>query len=53
MPQRTWTHEYQPLEQNNHGAKQWPVELENLGDGYYLLTAEARYAPLLAGCKFS
>jgi len=51
-PERFWTHEYQPLEQNNHGAKSSPVELENLGEGYYLLTAEARYSPLLAGCKF-
>ncbi len=51
-PERTWRGEYQPLEQNNHGAKQWPVELADLADGYYLLTVEARYSSLLAGCKF-
>ena len=51
-PQRTWTEEYELLDSNNYGAKQCPVELENLSDGYYLLTAEARYAPMLAGCKF-
>ena len=51
-PQRTWTQEYQPLAQNNRGGKSWPVDVENPGPGYYLLTAEARYCPVLAGCKF-
>jgi hypothetical protein len=51
-PQRTWTHEYQPLTQNNQGGKSWPVDVENPGPGYYLLTAEARCCPVLAGCKF-
>ena len=27
--------------------------MERLREGYWLLTAEARYAPMLAGCKFS
>ena len=45
-PQRTWTHEYQPLAQNNHGAKSWPVDVENLGSR--LLSLDGR-GPLLPG----
>ena len=51
-PQRTWSQTFQPLECNNSDPEDWPVPLDNLGEGYYLLTAEARYAPMLAACKF-
>ena len=52
-PEQRWTRTFEPLEKNNHGRGQWPVPVERLREGYYLLTAEARYAPMLAACKFS
>ncbi len=51
-PERTWTKSFQPLEENNHAGILEPVRVDGLREGYYLLTAEARYAPMLAGCKF-
>lgn len=51
-PDRTWSKTFQPLDANNGGRKEWPVEVDGLSNGYYLVTAEARYSAVLAGVKF-
>ncbi|MCE9552931.1 MAG: hypothetical protein K8T91_06085 [Planctomycetes bacterium] len=52
-PDRSWTKTYHSLRENNRqGEHDGLVAMEPLGEGYYLVTAEARYAPLLPACKF-
>jgi hypothetical protein len=52
-PVRAWSCENRPLRSNNREtAPAAAVAVEDLSEGYYLVTAEARYAPVLAGRKF-
>ncbi|MBA4388650.1 MAG: hypothetical protein C0404_11765 [Verrucomicrobia bacterium] len=56
MPtERTWTATFHPLSQNNTTTNTWldTFETDVPEEGYYLLTASARYAPQIAGQKFS
>jgi alpha-2-macroglobulin len=50
---RRWEKTYRPLAENTSG-KAWDgkVEVDGLGEGYYLLTCSARFAPMLAAQKF-
>jgi hypothetical protein len=52
-PVRSWSREFRPLRENNRvGRLQETVEVDGLDEGYYLLAAEARYAPVTPATKF-
>jgi len=52
-PERTWTQTYLPLSKNNlEEPQERDVIVEGLREGYYLLSVEARYAPMIAACPF-
>jgi len=52
-PSRQWSKTFAPLKDNNRCAPvRRTVTVENLDEGYYLLLADARYAPMAAACKF-
>ncbi|MCY3020179.1 MAG: MG2 domain-containing protein, partial [Planctomycetota bacterium] len=52
-PERQWSETFTPLSSNNvAGVKTETVQVKELAPGHYLLTAEARYAPVLAGHPF-
>lgn len=53
-PERTWEQEFRPLRENNQKANQaHAVQVQDLSEGFFLVAAEARYAPVLAGQKFA
>ncbi|MDA3961657.1 MAG: MG2 domain-containing protein [Planctomycetota bacterium] len=53
-PVRTWAHAGMPLAANNRYASvREYIPINKLEHGYYLLTAHARYAPVLACFRFS
>ncbi len=53
-PWRRWTETSAALSTNNKSLEstQYAVSVEDLEEGYYLLTCRARYAPMLAFRKF-
>jgi len=52
-PQRTWTQTHLSLSKNNvQEPQERDVVVEGLREGYYLLSVEARYAPMIAACPF-
>ncbi|MHC4252695.1 MAG: MG2 domain-containing protein, partial [Planctomycetota bacterium] len=53
VPVRSWSREFHPLRENNRGDRRHEaVEVDGLGEGYYLVAAEARYAPVTPATKF-
>ncbi|MCZ7644630.1 MAG: MG2 domain-containing protein [Planctomycetota bacterium] len=52
-PVKAWSAAYKPLGENNREPWSESIEVPDLDEGYYLLTAGARYAPLAAGHKFA
>ena len=53
-PERTWEQEFLPLRENNQKVnREHTVKVQDLSEGFFLVAAEARYAPVLAGQKFA
>jgi len=52
-PRREWTKAFRPLSENNvRVPEEQAVRIEGLDEGWYLLTVQARYAPMIGACKF-